>query len=82
MRAELELEATQFTTCYVGQIQTMEIDQAKSPPEAKVAFVALVSVSDSRYTEGPGRGRVFIRLDLIQEPDGVWRIRGYAYDVE
>jgi hypothetical protein len=80
--AELEMQKSQFTSCWVAKIHKIAIDQNKAPPEARVSFGAIVSVSESQHTDGPARGRVQIVLDMVLEADGAWRIAGYDYAIE
>lgn len=78
--AQREMDATRFNICWVAKIHDIHIDESKSPPVAQVAMTIVVDVQESRY--GPGRGRVQLWLDLVQEPDQRWRVSSYRYDVE
>ncbi len=78
--AEREMQDTKFIHCWIAKIHEIQIDETKSPPQARVNLALIADVEQSVH--GTGRGRVQLWLDMQKEPDGEWRVTGYRYTIQ
>jgi hypothetical protein len=79
-RAQSEMPHYKFTECRITKIHKTEIDADSQPRSAVVEFNVMVSGTFSQAGfEASGNYPRWVRLQLVREDDGSWRVQDYEH---